>query len=129
MSISFFNKYFTPSFFLLIFIFIFHYIALAQEYYWSIWWYDMVMHFLGGMWVALFALWLVNTPYLLYFKKFLSSTLSLIVVTFIVGFLWEILELILGFTSLAAADYWSDTIIDLIMDVLGAGFIALIIKK
>lgn len=45
-------------FILLILILLFHAVAMVNFWYWSVFWLDMVMHFIGGFWVALLFFWL-----------------------------------------------------------------------
>jgi len=88
---------------------------------WIYWWYDMVLHFLGGVTVGLFALWGFE-----HFSDFnpQSKVRVLIwgvVLVLIVGVLWEWFELYVGFTMLDdGMEYVVDTISDLILDTLGA---------
>ncbi|PIR38594.1 MAG: hypothetical protein COV34_00765 [Candidatus Zambryskibacteria bacterium CG10_big_fil_rev_8_21_14_0_10_42_12] len=93
-------------------------VAIAYSLYWSIWWYDIVMHFLGGLWIALIALW--------FYKSFAGEDaesgrgyLVALSTTVVVGILWEVMEILAGLT-LTQANYEVDTVVDLIMDVIGA---------
>ena len=45
---------------LLLFIFIIHFLALANHWYWTYSWLDIPMHFFGGFWVAMVYLYLIN---------------------------------------------------------------------
>ena len=86
----------------LLILFIFAVNALAVflfSWYWTIWWFDMLMHFLGGLWVSLFALWM----YFFVFTNKISSLSTFLkkhvgVVSFallsvlIIGFSWELFE-------------------------------------
>jgi len=110
------------SIILVIFIYvIFSLDMLATQYflYWRFWWFDIMMHFLGGFWISLTAY------YLFYFsgylnrisKKFSVFTLSLTTVIF-VGIFWEIFEYVTK-VSVAQSNYLLDTYLDLFMDVFG----------
>lgn len=95
-------------------------IAIQYSLYFTIWWYDIVMHFLGGLWVALIALW--------FYKAFAGENaesskgyLVALVVVVVVGIAWEVLEVLAGLTF-TGGNYAIDTVVDLIMDVLGAIF-------
>lgn len=100
-------------------IFILDMLASHFFLYWRFWWFDIVMHFLGGFWVA-FA-----TYYLFYFsgyfkkitKKFSLFTLSLVTLI-LVGVLWEVFEYLTK-VSLNQLNYILDTSLDLLMDVIG----------
>jgi len=76
------------------------------------------MHFLGGLWIALIALW--------FYKSFAGEDaesgrgyLVALSTTVVVGILWEVMEILAGLT-LTQANYEVDTVVDLIMDVIGA---------
>ncbi len=45
---------------LLIFILSIHILATIYHWYWTVGWFDMPMHFLGGFWVAMAYFWLRN---------------------------------------------------------------------
>ena len=124
----FWNKYFIPSFLVMLLVTGLHWIGTLNDFYFSTEWYDFPMHFLGGVWVALFSLWAVSTQYGTFFKKFLSIK-SLILWTLVVGVTWEFLELGLHFNNIHDIGYALDTTYDLIMDVLGAGVVAFVYKK
>lgn len=95
--------------------------AIATELYWEIWWFDIVLHFLGGAWVALILLWFffysgyANAPRI-------RSLLALFMVAFfsvlIIGALWEWYEWFWG-VAFNIEGYWLDTISDIASDVAG----------
>jgi hypothetical protein len=111
--------------FLLIFIFlldVLHFIALQFYLYWAVWWFDVLMHFLGGFWVGLAALWLIFlSGYTKYnvsdfsAKSIFLTTLSSVI---IIGALWEFFELAVGVP--VVGNYASDTFTDLVIGMLGA---------
>jgi hypothetical protein len=119
----FFNRYFWPSFLLIIVIASLHITALSQEYYWTIWWYDVMMHFLGGTWTALFILWIAHIiprPGVLR----LANPLSLVFLVIMVGIVWELYELLFELTTVSDPGYVLDTVKDFCMDTLGAVLVA-----
>ncbi|MCK5021949.1 MAG: hypothetical protein KAR54_01740 [Candidatus Pacebacteria bacterium] len=96
--------------------------AFKYFFYWRFWWYDIVMHFTGGLWIALLGY------YLFFFagfaglgRKIIKSD-SVFWVTFVfvltIGILWELFELIATSFDLPL-NYFFDTGLDLIMDMLG----------
>jgi hypothetical protein len=105
-----------------------HWIGTIYSFYYILDWFDIVMHFLGGAWVVLFTLWVLNTQYAGALSRF-TSFFHLIAIVVIVGVLWEALEIYMGFTSFADPQYWSDTPMDLVMDVLGGGYGAFLYRK
>ncbi len=113
------NRYFFPSFVLLVVVAALHWIASDLFYYWTVPWFDIMMHFLGGAWVALAALWLLEMPFSRFFKARMSLV-SVVLLTIVVGVLWEVYEIIFRFSDPAMAGYAADTLLDLVMDTLGA---------
>ncbi len=112
------RKKFPKSLFLLIF-FIAMVNALAGmfSWYWRIPWFDMPMHFLGGLWVGSVALWFysrsVSTQYL---QAFLVSIGAVLVV----GGLWEIFEFSVDtIVSVSDQNGVLDTISDVMFDIIG----------
>jgi len=95
---------------------------LASKFHWffSIWWFDMPMHFLGGFWLGLILLW--------YFPQ--ESLSSLSVLKIILGVLliaigWEIFEIVVDRTITQNPFNSLDTLSDLCFDLAG-GFFAMI---
>ena len=116
------RKSFLNQIFALILIIAFlHITATIFHLYWSMWWYDLLVHFLGGFWVSLAGLWFVffsgYTP--LKVRKPFDIIATALVVSFSFGVLWELFEYVVG-RDLIALNYVSDTSIDLVMDMAGA---------
>jgi hypothetical protein len=86
--------------------------------YWTVIWFDMLVHFLGGLFIALFFFSMLSLlkSQLRYGEKVILG----IVFTLLVGLVWEYHELIIGVTDLADAAYWPDTGMDIVMDTLGS---------
>jgi hypothetical protein len=109
-----------------------HLIAIALSLYWIIEWFDILMHFLGGMTMAYLALFLFFTSGYLKrtaevknnkFVVFLVVTMF----TAVIGLGWELWELFVGISSVYLD--MADTILDLIMDMLGALFLLFITRN
>lgn len=95
-----------------------HTIALKLYLYWHFSWFDMPMHFFGGITVALGVFTFADLV-----RTFPVRLLHLIpVVSFviIVALAWEVFELYIGFN--VEAGYGMDTITDLTLGIIGAGF-------
>jgi hypothetical protein len=117
-----------PNFliFLIIFIAITNGLANMFSWYWRIPWFDMPMHFLGGLWVGLVALWLYFYSGILSFTQKVSPfkiykifAVSLIAVI-IVGGIWELFEF--GVNTVIVFSTQNsplDTVSDIIFDILG----------
>lgn len=73
----------------------FQVVANYFYWYWRIWWFDMPMHFAGGLWVGLSALWFVFLSGR--FKRNpQQNTLSVLIIgvfsVLAIAILWEIFE-------------------------------------
>lgn len=119
----FFQKPFFKEFFLTsIVIAVLHYISLKYYLYWTVYWFDILMHFLGGFLIAIFVVFILYSysdfKSLKKHKIFLAALI--IGATLSVGLGWELWEIFVGFTN--TLKDLNDTIIDIIMDVLGSIF-------
>jgi len=95
------------------FIFIVNTLALKFYWYSSIWYLDIIMHFLGGLWLGIFFIYAyvrsartnISIPYLLVF-------------VFFIGLLWEFFELgvynYIGGNAFDALDTFTDLCFDLV---------------
>ena len=103
---------------IIVLIAVLHYAAVALYLYWSYWWFDNVMHFLGGLAIGLFLYWFF------YRSNIVSSRQApwalVIAGTIVVGVGWEIFEYVMHFTYTSKESYVFDTSLDLLMDLLGA---------
>ncbi len=128
-------------FIFLLIIFFLHILALANFWYWTIWWFDIMMHFLGGFWAAALFFYLnlrlsfLSTDNLiinnLIFKNLIIIILALSFVSF-VAVCWEFYEFLYD-VFISAGGYYmlaqqglADTIVDLFFGLLG-GLIASVI--
>ena len=104
-----------------------HKAAITHYFYWIYWWFDILMHFLGGLLIGLGALWLW------YFSRWCGvhtikkGKLFWIGIgsAIIVGVGWEVFELWAGIAI--TEDLYADTALDLVMDTLGGGVGALLV--
>jgi hypothetical protein len=96
--------------------------------YFFIWWLDVPMHFLGGMFVAFLALAIVFHDRFILGRGTSSAFITTIAVVFAfaVGALWEYYAVQFGHRAPAPGGLIADTIKDLINDMLG-GFLAAMI--
>ena len=98
----------------------FHILAVIFYLYWFIWWFDMPLHFLGGLCVGFFSMWISSLFLALKSKKNLKKILlSAIFGALFVGLLWELFEYVNGITYNTIGSYKLDTIKDLILDMFG----------
>ena len=65
---------------------------LANKFYWyfSIWYLDMIMHFLGGLWVGLVSIYLFS------FNKNFFWAFKILGIVFFIGLGWELFEIIVN---------------------------------
>jgi hypothetical protein len=127
------NRYFIPFFLVLSGVAFFHWIGTTELYYWTITWYDIPMHFFGGVWVALAALWVSEMPCAGRLKKGVfrafPSMSSILACVIAVGIAWEAYEVIFGIADVQMAGYAFDTTLDLVMDTLGGLAVAFITQS
>ena len=110
---------FKQTFVLLIVIGVLDFFANKLYFYWTIWWFDMLMHFISGFCIGMVGvlIWQYCFDKDLSLKK---SMLLSILFSFSVGILWEVFELRFEITSISEGIvYYSDTISDLVLDVGG----------
>jgi len=118
------NYKFLLSLFLVIFFV--HILGMYQNWYWSIPWLDIPMHFFGGFWIAIFFLWFrKNTINIFAQNSFLGDLVVLLGWVALIGVFWEFFEYFLdyiwaikGVIPLSQVSI-TDTLKDLLMDLLG----------
>ncbi|OGI60696.1 hypothetical protein A2641_02230 [Candidatus Nomurabacteria bacterium RIFCSPHIGHO2_01_FULL_37_25] len=88
----------------------------ANKFYWysSIWYFDMIMHFLGGFWVGLayFYIFLLQNMSSRLIFKILFSVL-------IIGVGWEVYEILVNDILAQNPFNYIDTVSDLFFDLFG----------
>ncbi len=103
---------------LMFFIFLANILALKFYWYSLLWYFDVIMHTLGGVWVGMFFLYVFkrknfNPPdSILFFKVVLA--------TIVVGLLWEFYEFYIYQYLIGNPFDLFDTTSDLVLDVLGS---------
>lgn len=102
-------------------------LALRYFLYWRTWWYDIPMHFLGGLICAAIVLWFVAYEVPPGLRSKVNRLALTVIATLIIGILWEIFEYKTGITK-GEIGYWQDTIHDIGMDLAG-GLAAYLLLK
>lgn len=102
--------------FLMFFIFLANFFILKFYWYSLVWYLDIIMHLLGGLWVGLFFLYILSRRSRLYFST--SLVLKLVFYSLIVGIIWELYELRLNIISSTSFNL-GDTLSDILFDLLG----------
>jgi len=120
------KKLFRLAFGLLVLIGIFDLGADFLYLHWMYWWYDVGLHFFGGVCVSLAMLSVFPKNWSKEGKVIALGTLAAL----IIGILWEIFEYSNGLMIAPYGPYyWMDTISDLIMDTSGGFFATLFSLK
>lgn len=98
-------------------VFVLNDIAQTHFLYWRLWWFDIMMHFLGGVAVGGLTVWLALRVRPLISPKALALlTLASILV---IGVGWEVFEYATGMFD-GVDNIVGDTVLDIIMDIIGA---------
>ena len=113
---------------IVILLLIMHLYGMAEHLYIKLWYYDIFMHILGGVSIAV-SIYCILT--LLRIEIVKSNSLNIILLTFIAGFAWELFEM---YFDIAGAPLWTipyyiDSSKDLLNDTIGAIFVSLILKN
>jgi hypothetical protein len=101
-----------------------HNLALILELYWRFWWFDIPMHFVGGVVVALGLLVLsdLRVPLPLYRPTVVVTTAFVL----FVALAWEVFEVWAGIPI--ESDYWFDTSLDVLLG-LGGGLVGYVLGQ
>jgi len=114
------RKHLLPIVLLMFFMFFTH--KGAEKFYWynSVSYFDMIMHFLGGLWLGLFFTYVysINKINLGQITIILSSVL-------LIGLSWEVFEFIVNNVIAKTPFDLLDTISDIFWDLMG-GFISIL---
>lgn len=111
-------------------IILFHIVAIYKFWYWSYAWLDVPMHFLGGVWVALFFAWFSERVQRIGFSyaraNFYGGFLMTLSFVALFGIGWEFYEFLYDVFLSRSRNYEfllqlgaADTISDLFFDLLG----------
>ena len=102
---------------LIFFIFLLNYLAMKFYWYSSIWYLDMPMHFLGGVWLGLIFIWFFKLN-----EIRIKVILKIILCVLLVGILWEFFENIVNSYTTQNIFNVLDTISDILFDLSGGLF-------
>ena len=98
-----------------------HMAAEHYYFYWTYWWYDVLMHGLGGFIVGSFTLWMLTYEFAIVPSVPHIRLLALIGIACTIGVVWEVFEYAIGSQLYEVFDsYVLDTVMDLCMDLCGA---------
>lgn len=107
------NKLAAITLFVLLFTLALHLWGMDEHLYMKFWFYDIIVHILGGVGIALSTLYILENP-----KYIIISVI-------ICGILWEIFEAYYGISGspFGTSSYFLDTAKDLVDDLIGGIFI------
>jgi len=115
------NQLFRLAFASVILVGALHLIGTFYNFYWNSFWFDALMHFLGGLAMGLLFLWLWFASG--FFEKSLPTKREAMVaaLTFamLIGIGWEVFEYVYGIAVPVGANYPVDTFHDLVFDFVG----------
>ena len=92
-----------------------HALAVALQLYWHLWWFDLPMHLVGGVVVAL--MWLALCDMQLPLVQRASTYRATLMFVVLAVVVWELFEVWAGIPI--EADYGFDTTIDVALGLLG----------
>jgi len=110
------------------FVAVLEYYATLNFWYWRFWWFDMIMHTLGGLSVGLTALWIIFLRQSKHSKEMRVLSVVLIALAAIsaVGVGWEVFEIIAHrIFNLQIGGGWN-TVSDLFFDLIGSSVAVII---
>ena len=112
------------SFFIILFIAVFHFFAIKNSWYWTYRWLDIPVHIVGGFWVSLTVLWVClkikHIDNIYGYKK--KALFVVFFSVFFVAVSWELFELVFKITSLDSVGYFRDSLSDIFNSVIGGIF-------
>ncbi len=104
-------------------------LAVQHSWYWTMRWFDMPMHFAGGLWLAGMAIWFrfYSGRFQVVSKSFFSFVVWGVGAALVVGFAWEVYEGVVALLTKGYINAMSDTYADLGFDILGGLVVAVVV--
>jgi len=99
--------------YLIFFILVINFLANKFYWYYSVWYLDMIMHFLGGFWLGLLFLYFSSI------QKDLNSIVRILLFVLFIGIGWEIYEVLVNDIFARNPFNFLDTISDIFFDLSG----------
>ena len=115
------KKLFKILAYLIVCIFLVNYVAVKLYWYNSIWYFDMIMHFLGGFFLGLSLIWLLSYKNLSIELSF-NLIFKIILGVLLVGVLWEVYEILVNNAIAQNPFNTLDTLSDIFFDLSGGVF-------
>jgi len=122
------NKILLISFFLVLTTGVLHIVGSINHLYWNSFWFDGLMHFLGGASVGILSLWFLfqSGAFEISLPNSREVFFYVIVSTVLIGIGWEVFEFAYGIAVPVGGNYPLDTYHDLVFDFLGGIVVSLI---
>ncbi|MBI5799088.1 MAG: hypothetical protein HZB10_04120 [Candidatus Yonathbacteria bacterium] len=102
-------------------------LADINHWYWMMKWFDMPMHFSGGVWLAGFGVWWQYYRRGVVVAGFLQILGVCLVFSLSIGLLWEAYEAVVSFFTVGQMNAMLDTLSDLLFDILGGTTVAVLV--
>jgi len=99
------------------------YFGIGKEYFWTVYWWDIPLHILGGLWVGLATAWAFTV-----FRKRPTFIVCLCGAV-AVGVAWEIFEYVTGTGGSIFMSYPMDTAKDILDDCIGGATAGLLVVR
>lgn len=124
------KKFFKKVATLVILISLLNYVAVKLYWYSSIWYFDIIMHFLGGFWLGIFLIWLFSfrNPSLGFYlgepngiKVWIDWKLiaKIVFAVLFIGIIWEFYEIVVNDNFAQQPFNTLDTLSDVFFDLAG----------
>lgn len=108
------------------FLLFFTIIANLFGLFWIFWWFDMPMHFLGGLFVGFLVLYSIPKHFYMQNNR---AFLTFLLVSFVIGLGWEFFEVSMDVLFKSTHTNWLDSLSDLGFDLAGSTFAYLLLLK
>jgi hypothetical protein len=102
---------------------VFHNLAFEHFLYWKFWWYDIMMHFLGGAIISASLLWAILYELPERFRGRFFTLAYAVLAVFLIGIAWEVFEYAVKTDpEFTRVEWILDTLLDLCVDIAGGIF-------
>lgn len=99
------------------------YFGIEQDYFRTIWWWDILLHVLGGVWAGLLGAWVAG------FFGFRVTLVRCILFALSIGVGWEVFEYAADLEHSIFMSYSTDIIKDVFDDMLGGALAYYLVQR
>ena len=118
------KKLITILAFLIFFILVVNFFAHKFHWYFSVWYLDMIMHFLSGFWIGLASIYIFPLK-----NSSFDSVFKILLFVFFIGIGWEVFEIFVNDIIAQNSFDFLDTLSDILFDLAGGTFAILYFLK